>query len=240
MYTETDISKLLVFKLRDIVNSLELTIIKLSQQLANVLASDAIEQASFNKHNENKIRKRIYPIIELALNNNEYCSGAGFASYLSSYHHKQPYWLLEWWFKGNASQPNEALELNQTTQQRLDFSTFYWFKQSLSLQRPYLYGPYVDYICTANYTLTAASPVVVAGENIGVAAMDVLVGTLETELLTILCQSDKGWIITNSERRIIVSNLATYRVGMLLPLSYGTQQQTVGPLLLHLCPCNPR
>jgi len=123
------------------------------------------------------------------------------------------YWLLEWWYKKDKGLKQVSLDLDQATQQRLDFRTFEWFKTPVAEGKAYIHGPYVDYICNTSLTLTAAVPVLIQGQVLGVAALDILVSRVEEELLP-LCGKEKI-ILTNLDGRIIFSTNPRLRIGEL-------------------------
>jgi hypothetical protein len=162
---------------------------------------------------ETGVKAAIQPIIKLTLDENPYCSGAGVASHIESTASVGEYWVLEWWYKKDNGLKQVSLDLDQSTQQRLDFRTFAWFQTPIAEGKPYIHGPYVDYICNTSLTLTVAVPVRVEGNVLGVAALDILVSRIEEELLP-LCANEKV-VLTNLEGRIIFSSNPRLRIGEL-------------------------
>lgn len=160
------------------------------------------------------VKQTIHKHIKQTLNSNIYCSGAGFASHIESTKENKEHWLLEWLYKKADGGDQVNLDLDQATQQRLDFRTFEWFRQSPPEGQAYIHGPYVDYICNTSYTLTFAVPVYFKGQFLGVAAIDILVSRVEDELLPYF--NNNKVILTNNERRIIFSTVPRHRVGDLL------------------------
>ncbi|ORM66600.1 hypothetical protein [Pantoea rwandensis] len=216
-----------------IVNTLEelfaavtLSTKALSNHVNHQLATLPVAGIAADKQRESSLRKSLYPSIEKVLLESQFCSGAGFASHLATENLAQPYWFLEWWFKNPKSHQQSCLDLDQATQQRLDFSTFEWFKNTPDAEDVYLHGPYVDYVCTSAYTITAASPVVIAGNMVGVAAVDILVSRIEEALLPIVKQLSSKVIMTNSDNRVIFSSHLQYRTGSLVNIDvpYQTTQ----------------
>ncbi|MBS0876350.1 MULTISPECIES: cache domain-containing protein [unclassified Tatumella] len=183
----------------------------LAERLTRMTAGESLPQTL----PDNRLRKTLFPAIEQVLTESDYCFGAGFASHQYSAENHQPYWFLEWWFKSPGSHRTSCLELDQATQQRLDFSTFDWFKQPQQ-QTVNLHGPYVDYICTSAYTMTASSPVITGGRLAGVAVVDMLVSVIEAELLTLIRQCRKKPVIINRHGRVMVSSHPGYRTGSLV------------------------
>lgn len=166
---------------------------------------------------ETGIKTAIQAEVKQTLSGNSYCSGAGFASHIENAGSVREYWLLEWWYKKDNGLKQVSLDLDQATQQRLDFRTFEWFTtptaEAEAEGKAYIHGPYVDYICNTSLTLTSAVPVCVEGKVLGVAALDVLVSHVEEALLP-LCGQEKV-ILTNPDGRIIFSTNPRIRIGEL-------------------------
>ena len=169
---------------------------------------------------EPAVRKTIQERIKATLNSNVYCSGAGFASHIENSASNKEFWLLEWWYKKADGVKQVNLDLDQATQQRLDFRTFEWFKQAPDVGNAFIHGPYVDYICNTSYTLTSAVPVYFNKQFLGVAAIDILVSRVEDELLP-YAVNDKV-ILTNKDARIVFSTHPRFRVGDLLDTKNAT------------------
>lgn len=161
-------------------------------------------------------RQALQHAIRHCLDHTPNCNGAGFASHVPS-REGPGYWTLEWWFKDGQSIHPSQLEHNQETRQRLDFRTFGWFEQPARHHRPCVEGPYVDYICNGDYTITAAHPVMVDGHFAGVAAVDVLVSTLERLLLPVLVALRTPSLVVNRAGRVVISTTPRVRTGALWP-----------------------
>ena len=84
--------------------------------------------------------------------------------------------------------------------------------------RRHLTGPYVDYLCTDDYTVTITMPVVVGGEMVGLVGADVYVAKLEQALLPVLRAADRTCTIVNASGRIVASTDTHRATGALLRL----------------------
>lgn len=84
-----------------------------------------------------------------------------------------------------------------------DYTRRPWFTRPELTGQPHLTGPYVDFVCTDEYTVTATAPVVVGGRMVGVVGADTLVETLERMLLAGL--RDAGATLVNEHGRAVVS-----------------------------------
>lgn len=160
-------------------------------------------------------RRALQTHIQVALQLNPWCSGAGFASYAAPAGHEDDYWTLEWWRQDERSPQPAQLDRNQETRRRLDFRAFAWFDQPARRHRPVLEGPYVDYICNGAYTITAAHPVLVRDAFAGVAAVDVLVATLDRMLLPALRLITSPALVLNADSRVVTSTARGIRAGSL-------------------------
>jgi hypothetical protein len=117
----------------------------------------------------------------------------------------EPRWL-EWWWTGSAGPP-EALRVNldESASDFFDYTAADWYAVPMQRTTRHAAGPYVDYFCTNEYTITFALPVKAAGRPIGVAAADVLVPSLERRLVPILRAIGDGAVLTNADGRVIAS-----------------------------------
>ncbi|SDB81920.1 cache domain-containing protein [Acinetobacter boissieri] len=194
--------------LNDAVNSLAnaLTLVLNEELLKNHKSLNVLEKANV----------QLRPIIQEKLKEYQYCSGAGFASHIEDMKDHSDYWLLEWWFKKPLNTNNQKLNLDQATQQHLDFRTFDWFTDSKFSKDTYIHGPYVDYVCNTSYTLTAAHPIFIDNTFVGVAVIDLLVSRLEELLSDYFRKLKHDLLITNTEGRVILSNAPSFRVGSLI------------------------
>lgn len=170
-------------------------------------------------------RQALQHAIRHCLDHTPNCNGAGFASHVPS-REGPGYWTLEWWFKDGQSIHPSQLEHNQEIRQRLDFRTFGWFEQPARHHQPCVEGPYVDYICNGDYTITAAHPVMVDGHFTGVAAVDVLVSTLERLLLPVLVALRTPALVVNRAGRVVISTTPRVRTGALWPAARATDVAT--------------
>lgn len=199
-------------KIDDIITTTIDATIALAEQVESTLA--ACQGNNLKLLLDPSIKRIIQEHIKETLNRTPYCSGSGFASHIEGSNEDKEYWLLEWWYKKADGVKKVNLDLDQATQQRLDFRTFEWFKDAQENGQAYIHGPYVDYVCNTSYTLTSAMQVYCAGRFIGVAAIDVLVSEVEQELLPLF--NNHKVILTNLDKRIIFSTYPKYRVGELL------------------------
>ncbi|MDC9592100.1 cache domain-containing protein [Xenorhabdus sp. IM139775] len=160
------------------------------------------------------LQKHIHDV----LRNNVWCNGAGFASYAvtEAAGEEEGYWTLEWWRQEGETIQRAQLEHNQAQRRRLDFRLFEWFRQPASRHLPVIDGPYVDYVCNGAYTMTVAHPVLIGEAFVGVAAVDMLVSTLDRLLLPALGAIGKPALVINDDARVVTSTVPGMRSGSLL------------------------
>ncbi|WP_127956965.1 cache domain-containing protein [Serratia microhaemolytica] len=160
-------------------------------------------------------RRKLQPQIHATLQQNLWCNGAGFASHALIEESDEEYWTLEWWRQEGPSIQPAQLEQNQAQRKRLDFRLFDWFEQPAYCHRPFIDGPYVDYVCNSAYTITIAHPVLVEGNFAGVVALDVLVSTLDRLLQPTLGAIKQPAIVINDQARVVSSTTPALRSGAL-------------------------
>ena len=96
---------------------------------------------------------------------------------------------IEWWW---ADRTGRVVPLDVDTDPEsaefYDYTTTEWYREPERTGAATLAGPYVDFICTHEYTFTLAAPVRPAGRFIGVAAADILATQVERLVLPGLCR----------------------------------------------------
>ena len=121
----------------------------------------------------------------------------------------EPYWL-EWWLAGPDNAPGEATRLaadvNPDSVAFRDYTTLAWFEEPQQTGERGITGPYVDYLCTDQYTLTFTAPLVSDGRFLGVAGVDVLARWFEHHLFVLVDdrhQLDEGCVVVNRTGRVV-------------------------------------
>jgi hypothetical protein len=124
--------------------------------------------------------------------------GAGFVAARQALSDKPLY--LAWW-QGDDRRLLAEPTLSAT--ETFDYTRRPWFVNPAASGRPHVTGPYVDFVCTDEYTVTTTAPVVVGGRMVGVVGADTLVETLEGMLLPGLRAADAT--LVNEHGRAVVS-----------------------------------
>ncbi len=127
---------------------------------------------------------------------------------------------LEWWSTTTPDAKPEPLRVNldPTAPDFYDYLTTDWFAAPRDTLEPSMSGPFVDHACTNKYAFTLSVPVIAAGEFVGVAATDVLVASLETQVMPALLRLDSPAALTTAEGRVIASNCPSVLSGERLDL----------------------
>jgi hypothetical protein len=129
-----------------------------------------------------------------------------------------PYWL-EWWTSdpGEGSAPKRlAAETDPRAVGFRDYTTLPWYAVPLETGARHITGPYVDYVCTDQYTLTFTVPVVREGAFLGVAGADVLVRSFEERLFAPLGRVAGTCAIVNSAGRVVTASDPRWVTGDLI------------------------
>lgn len=222
MYSDTPVEKAKAM-LHDITRAACEAAATLAEQTHHILShSIANRQEGVQLNAEQRLQLQ-KPIQEV-LREHPWCNGAGFASY-SNQQSGDEVWSLEWWYQEAGAIEHAQLDGNQEIRKRLDFRVFDWFGQPANDHRAYVDGPYVDYVCNGDYTITTAHPVLVDGVFVGVAAVDMLVSTLDRLLAPLLATITNPVVVVNADRRVVLSTAPGVRVGTLMrdaqPLELG-------------------
>jgi Cache domain len=130
---------------------------------------------------------------------------------------------IEWWW---ADRTGRVVPLDVDTDPEsaefYDYTTTEWYREPERTGTATLAGPYVDFICTHEYTFTLAAPVRSAGRFIGVAAADILATQVERLVLPGLCRlgapaGDHAVVLASGHGRVIASTSASLPPGAALP-----------------------
>ncbi|MFF2372169.1 hypothetical protein [Agromyces sp. NPDC058110] len=135
-------------------------------------------------------------------------------------------WHLAWWLSsansfgspGTATLRRLDAVSDPDSEQFRDYTTLEWWRVPGRTLRRHLTGPYVDYLCTDDYTVTITTPVISEGEMVGVVGADAYVARLERELLPVLREWRGACTLVNASGRIIASTDARRATGALLRL----------------------
>ena len=134
-----------------------------------------------------------------------------------------PLWL-EWWWTTPAGSPEQLrVNLDPTAPDFFDYPTAAWYTAAEGERSGgTATGPYVDYFCTGEYTITLSVPVRLGGRFLGVAAADVLVSNLEGQVLPALLEAGRPVALTSPEGRVIAATTADLVPGARVPASGAT------------------
>ena len=128
----------------------------------------------------------------------------------------RPRWL-EWWTVGSGAEPSRlVLDAVPGGGASFDYTDQPWFSVPADTGRRHLTGPYVDYFCTDDYTLTLTVPVQHDGAFLGVVGVDLFVGNLERWVLPRLRALGRPAALVNAQGRVVVSTSAREVAGSLV------------------------
>jgi len=124
---------------------------------------------------------------------------------------------FEWWTCTHGGPPAQLfISLDPTSDHFLDYTRQSWFTVPRDSGRRHITGPYVDYLCTDEYTLTFTVPVLRDGAFAGVVGADVFVDGIERLLLPKLRKVDGRAAVINAQGRVIAANTPRQATGSLV------------------------
>jgi hypothetical protein len=124
---------------------------------------------------------------------------------------------LEWWQTGPGGDVRPLLlDLDPQHSAYSDYTHWEWYAMARDTGRRAVAGPYVDYLCSDEYSLTLSVPVTVAGRFTGVAAADVYLPDLEAAVMPVLQRLPGPACLVNSRGRVAVSTYPQHLAGSLL------------------------
>lgn len=129
-----------------------------------------------------------------------------------------PRWI-EWWWGGRRGQGPERLrvDLNPASAEFTDYTSMEWYRDPERSGRWTITGPYVDYICTHEYTFTLALPVRCGSRFVGVAGADILATQVERLVLPDLALLGGDAVLAAASGRVIASNTVRFLPGEIAP-----------------------
>ncbi|MFG2385626.1 cache domain-containing protein [Streptomyces avermitilis] len=181
------------------------------------------------------------PGLHLRLARQELVSGVGFVA-APGLLGDVPTWL-EWWQTGadGALRPL-LLDLDPGQSAYSDYTHWDWFALPRDTGRRAVAGPYVDYLCSEEYSLTLSAPVRVEGRFAGVAAADVYLRHFERAVMPLLQRLPGPAHLVNARGRVAASADPAHLAGSLTKgpdfaavLTQGRPEHFDG---LHLMPCD--
>ncbi|WP_344648097.1 cache domain-containing protein [Cryptosporangium japonicum] len=126
-------------------------------------------------------------------------------------------WWLEWWVREPSGEPSRlVVDVDPDGEDFYDYTTLPWYRDPQRTGEPTVTGPYVDYLCTDDYTLTFTAAVRNGDAFLGVVGSDVDVGLFEAIALPSLRAVPCPATLINAHGRVIASNSPHRRGGSLV------------------------
>lgn len=164
----------------------------------------------------------IQPLAEKMLDRQELpLVGAGFVAARNALSDAE--WHMAWW-QGSAQERLLMLTMESAGE---TYSRREWFTVPMETGRGHITGPYVDYLCTDEYTLTLSVPVRVAGAFVGIAGVDLFVESVEKLLMHELESIDSRATLVNGGGRVILSVEPQLAAGRLLVPGWKESEETI-------------
>jgi hypothetical protein len=154
------------------------------------------------------------PGLHVHLTREELVSGVGFVA-APGLLTDVPVWL-EWWQSGADGDVRPLLlDLDPGQSAYSDYTHWDWFALPRDTGRRAVAGPYVDYLCSDEYSLTLSEPVLIQGRFAGVAAADVYLRHFETAVLPLLRRLPRPARLVNARGRVAASADPAHLAGSL-------------------------
>ncbi|MFF4250189.1 cache domain-containing protein [Streptomyces sp. NPDC001663] len=154
------------------------------------------------------------PGLHLRLARNELVSGVGFVA-APGLLTDVPAWL-EWWQSGSDGDVRPLLlDLDPEQSAYADYTHWDWFALPRDTGERAVAGPYVDYLCSDEYSLTLSAPVAMQGRFAGVAAADVYLRHFEAAVMPMLRRLPGPAHLVNARGRVTASADPAHLAGSL-------------------------
>ncbi|MEZ5190029.1 MAG: cache domain-containing protein [Schumannella sp.] len=110
-----------------------------------------------------------------------------------------------------------------------DYTTLEWWRVPSTTGQRHITGPYVDYLCTDDYTLTSTVPAYQDGRMIGVVGADLYVNDIERALLPAVRGAGRRAALVNASGRVVVASDSSRPTGSLIRREHWAQHDRVIP-----------
>ncbi|MET7856789.1 cache domain-containing protein [Streptomyces sp. NPDC005318] len=126
-----------------------------------------------------------------------------------------PAWL-EWWQTAvDGSVHPLLLDLDPERSPYSDYTHWEWYTLPRDTGQRAVAGPYVDYLCSDEYSLTLSAPVTAGGRFLGVTAADVYLRRFEAVVTPLLQRLPEPARLVNARGRVAASTDPRHLVGSL-------------------------
>ncbi len=114
--------------------------------------------------------------------------------------------LQWWWVTPDGGIAKLAVDLDPESPEFYDYTSTAWYREPERTGQQAVTGPYVDYICTREYTFTVSVPLHIGGRFAGVAGADILAVQVERLALPALTRLARPAALVSGNGRVIASN----------------------------------
>ncbi|MFE7353304.1 cache domain-containing protein [Streptomyces sp. NPDC057543] len=126
-----------------------------------------------------------------------------------------PAWLEWWQTTADGTVHPLLLDLDPEHSAYSNYTHWDWFTLPRDTGQRAIAGPYVDYLCSDEYSLTLSSPVTVGGRFMGVAAADIYLRRFEAVVTPLLQRLPGPARLVNARGRVAASTDPHHFVGSL-------------------------
>jgi hypothetical protein len=125
-------------------------------------------------------------------------------------------WIEWYWLNARSAPERLEVDLDPNSAEFYDYTTTEWYREPLRTEEAHIAGPYVDYICTHEYTFTLSAPLIDDGRFLGIAGADILASEVERLVVPGLARLPRLAAIASGSGRVISSNSPELMPGMVL------------------------
>ncbi|MEU6014786.1 hypothetical protein ABZ826_12235 [Streptomyces sp. NPDC047515] len=126
-----------------------------------------------------------------------------------------PAWLEWWQTSADGAAHPLLLDLDPEHSAHSDYTHWDWFTLPRDTGQRVVAGPYVDYLCSDEYSLTLSAPVTIDGRFMGVAAADIYLRRFEAVVMPLLQRLPGTARLVNARGRVAASTDPHHLVGSL-------------------------
>lgn len=122
--------------------------------------------------------------------------------------------VIEWWERDDAnSVSRHMIGTNPTHDRFYDYEQHEWFSTPFRSGRPWITGPYIDYLGIDEYVVTLTTRTVAHGRPVGVAGLDIQMQDFERALVPIMRRIPGAAALLSPHYSVLVGNSSRFITG---------------------------
>lgn len=182
----------------------------MSQDFVDFLERDSAQGTDVSvlaRRSRSGIKRRVQSFLD----QNTSAAGAGlvFTRAQSGLHEG----VIEWWERDGLTVTRHSIGTNPRNDRFYDYEQLEWFTTPFRSGRPWITGPYLDYLGADEYVVTLSTRVIAHGKPIGVAGVDIEMKDFERALAPFLALIPGPAALLSPHYSVLLGNSSQFVTG---------------------------